>query len=177
MIKDGPLEVTINSIGKEQSENAIVIGVRSQLSSVEFFFDTLMERAFAETLNLRLRLPKLVMGEVYLLPVVEYDDQAMKENRIAWNCENGRKQARVAARIDVGVYRAVHSGDAKEKSLFIFHARIALKSLILLFVRLIARGARIGKTHTQTDTQTDRQKNYCNPRRAYVRTRYVTLRL
>ena len=44
----------------------------------------------------------------------------------------------------------------KEKSLFIFHARIALKSLILLFVRLIARGARIGKTHTQTDTQTDR---------------------
>ena len=46
----------------------------------------------------------------------------------------------------------------KEKSLFIFHARIALKSLILLFVRLIARGARIGKTHThtQTDKQTDR---------------------
>ena len=46
----------------------------------------------------------------------------------------------------------------KEKSLFIFHARIALKSLILLFVRLIARGARIGKTHThrQTDRHTDR---------------------
>ena len=46
----------------------------------------------------------------------------------------------------------------KEKSLFIFHARIALKSLILLFVRLIARGARIGKTHTDrhTDRQTDR---------------------
>ena len=48
----------------------------------------------------------------------------------------------------------------KEKSLFIFHARIALKSLILLFVRLIARGARIGKTHTQTH----RQNEYCNPR-------------
>ena len=47
----------------------------------------------------------------------------------------------------------------KEKSLFIFHARIALKSLILLFVRLIARGARIGKTHTQRQThrQTHRQ--------------------
>ena len=45
----------------------------------------------------------------------------------------------------------------KEKSLFIFHARITLKSLILLFVRLIARGARIGKTHTQTDRQTHRQ--------------------
>ena len=44
----------------------------------------------------------------------------------------------------------------KEKSLFIFHARIALKSLILLFVCLIARGARIGKTHTQTHRHTDR---------------------
>lgn len=33
-----------------------------------------MERAFAETLNLRLR----------LLKIVEYDDQAMKQNRIAW---------------------------------------------------------------------------------------------
>ena len=52
----------------------------------------------------------------------------------------------------------------KEKSLFIFHARIALKSLMLLFVRLIARGARIGKKHTQTDTQTHRQNKYCNPR-------------
>ena len=50
----------------------------------------------------------------------------------------------------------------KEKSLFIFHARIALKSLILLFVRLIARGARIGKTHTHR--QTHRQNKYCNPR-------------
>ena len=48
----------------------------------------------------------------------------------------------------------------KEKSLFIFHARIALKSLILLFVRLIARGARIRKTHTHTH----RQDKYCNPR-------------
>ena len=44
----------------------------------------------------------------------------------------------------------------KEKSLFIFHARIALKSLILLFVHLIARGARIGKTHRQTHRHTDR---------------------
>ena len=66
----------------------------------------------------------------------------------------------------------------KEKSLFIFHARIALKSLILLFVRLIARGARIGKTHThththtQTDRQTDRQDKYCNPRACAPRVNY-----
>ncbi|MCY3736488.1 MAG: hypothetical protein OXG13_08830 [Gemmatimonadaceae bacterium] len=84
VITQGPLAGSINSIGRERSESAIVIGVRSQLSSVGKNFDTLMERAFAETLNLRLRLPRLVMGEVYLLPVVEYDDQAMKANRIAW---------------------------------------------------------------------------------------------
>ena len=58
----------------------------------------------------------------------------------------------------------------KEKSLFIFHARIALKSLILLFVRLIARGARIGKTHTHTD----RQDKYCNPRACAPRVNYGT---
>ena len=61
----------------------------------------------------------------------------------------------------------------KEKSLFIFHARIALKSLILLFVRLIARSARIGKTHTQTDRHTDRQNEYCNPRACAPRVNYT----
>ena len=62
----------------------------------------------------------------------------------------------------------------KEKSLFVFHARIALK---LLFVRLIARGARIGRTHTQTH----RQNKYCNPRVCALRVnnrmdRYIALR-
>ena len=65
----------------------------------------------------------------------------------------------------------------KEKSLFIFHARIALKSLILLFVRLIARGARIGKTHTHTHTHThtDRQDKYCNPRACAPRVNYTCI--
>ena len=92
VIKEGPLSGATNSIGKERSEKSIVIGVRSQLSSVEKNFDTIMERTFAETLNLRLRLPRLVMGEVYLLPVVEYDDQAMKQNRIEW--KNGHTPVR-----------------------------------------------------------------------------------
>ena len=54
------------------------------MSSVSNNFDTLMERAFAETLNLRLRLPGLTMGEVYVLPVVEYDDAPMQNNHLAW---------------------------------------------------------------------------------------------
>ena len=82
LVAGGPLDGTMDPTGKIQSERSIVIGVRSQMSSVNKNFDTLMERAFAETLNLRLRLPRLVMGEVYLLPVYEYDSEAMKINTI-----------------------------------------------------------------------------------------------
>lgn len=83
-IASGPLQGSRDPVGQGVTQTSIVIGVRSQLSSVAKNFDTLMERAFAETLNLRLRIPTLVMGEVYLLPVVEYDDEAMKRNRIGF---------------------------------------------------------------------------------------------
>ena len=69
----------------------------------------------------------------------------------------------------------------KEKSLFIFHARIALKSLILLFVRLIARGARIGKTQTDRDrtsitvTLAHARRGLINPRRACARVTVLVL--
>ena len=56
----------------------------------------------------------------------------------------------------------------KEKSLFIFHARIALKSLILLFVRLIARGARIGKTHTHRQTHKTSTVTLAHARRGLI---------
>ncbi len=81
-ITEGPMNGQIDQLGKEATKNSIVIGVRSQLSSIDKNFDTLMERAFAETMNMRLRHPHLVMGEAYMLAVREYDEQAMKENRI-----------------------------------------------------------------------------------------------
>ena len=84
-IVSGPLEGEEDMVGQTVSERALVVGVRSQMSSVAKNFDTLMERAFAETLNLRLRLPRLVMGEVYLLPVFEYDNEAMESNRVLFN--------------------------------------------------------------------------------------------
>ena len=83
-IQDGPLAGEKDEVGRRQSERSIVIGVRSQMSSVAKNFDTLMERAFAETLNLRLRLPELTMAEVYVLPVAEYDNAAMTNNEVAW---------------------------------------------------------------------------------------------
>lgn len=83
-ISEGPLAGSYDPVGKEKAEKSIVVGVRSQLSSVAKNFDTLMERSFAETLNLRLRLPNLIMGDVYLIPVVEYDDVLMKKNIVGW---------------------------------------------------------------------------------------------
>ena len=83
-IAEGPLLGKFDCLGTAATKSAIVIGVRSQLSSVNKNFDTLMERAFAETMNLRLRHPYLIMGEVYLLAVKDYDEQAMKRNEISW---------------------------------------------------------------------------------------------
>jgi hypothetical protein len=84
LIQNGPLTSESDFVGLRQSERSIVVGVRSQMSSVAKNFDTLMERAFAEALNLRLRMPRLVMGEVYVLPVVEYNDRAMENEEVAW---------------------------------------------------------------------------------------------
>ena len=84
-VADGPLQGIKDPLVIKATNSSIVIGVRSQLSSVGKNFDTLMERAFAETLNLRLRFPNLVMGEVYLLPLFEYKDEAMKRNLVEFN--------------------------------------------------------------------------------------------
>ena len=44
-----------------------------------------MERAFAETLNLRLRSERIVMGEVYVIPINELDDREMTLNRVRFS--------------------------------------------------------------------------------------------
>lgn len=81
----GPLRFEANAIdeyGQSYSEQTLVINVRSQLSSVAKNTDTLFERTFAESVNLHKVYPKMVLGEVYMIPVYEYDDDAMKQNRI-----------------------------------------------------------------------------------------------
>lgn len=60
----------------------IIIGVRSQMSSLDKNFDTLMERTFAEIVNLRMKNMFIVMGEVYLIPAREYSTEAAKEKKI-----------------------------------------------------------------------------------------------
>ncbi len=70
--------------GMEYSTQVLVINVRSQMSSLAKNADTLFERTFAEALNLHIRYPDIVLGEVYLIPVYEYDDTAMSDHKIVF---------------------------------------------------------------------------------------------
>jgi len=74
----------LNKIDKSTPNNKRIlsVNVRSQLSSLKKNIDTLYERTFAEALNLHLSCPKQCLGEVYLIPTHEYDDQAMKKNKV-----------------------------------------------------------------------------------------------
>lgn len=83
-IEEGVLIGEIDYIGKKTMNNSISINVRSQLSSLLKNFDTLIERTFAEPLNLHLRAPKLVMGEVYMVPLVAYDPDKMLNNEVGF---------------------------------------------------------------------------------------------
>jgi len=81
---DGATAGKIDKIGMASSSQAISINVRGQLSSIGKNFDTLYERTFAEALNLHMRIPKLVMGELYYLPLVAYDPDEMLNNNVQW---------------------------------------------------------------------------------------------
>lgn len=70
--------------GQNFSDNMLVINVRSQMSSLAKNSDTLFERTFAEALNLHMQYPNMVLGEVYLIPVYEYDDEAVKRKKVAF---------------------------------------------------------------------------------------------
>ena len=52
------------------------------MSSLAKNTDTLFERTFAEALNLHLRYPDVVLGEVYLIPIHEYDEQSVEQNKV-----------------------------------------------------------------------------------------------
>ena len=75
----------IDQVGKEIAERSLVVGIRSSLSSVSNNFDTHMERLFGEAVNLRQRLPELVMGEVFLIPVYEYLPGPMINNQVEFS--------------------------------------------------------------------------------------------
>lgn len=82
----GPLasEGKIDEYGFAYTINTLVINVRSQMSSLAKNADTLFERTFAEALNLHLRYPDIVLGEVYLIPAYEYDDTLVSRKKVGF---------------------------------------------------------------------------------------------
>lgn len=82
----GPLanENVTDIYGEEYTRNTLIINVRSQMSSIAKNTDTLFERTFAEALNLHMMYRDAVLGEVYLIPVYEYDEATMNQRRITF---------------------------------------------------------------------------------------------
>lgn len=80
VMTEGILREATDYYGKEFTERTISINIRSQMSSLAKNFDTLYERTIAEAQNLHVRCPKMVLGEVYMIPVKEYCSNTMKTN-------------------------------------------------------------------------------------------------
>lgn len=74
----------IDPYGELFSEHILSVNLRSQLSSLAKNRDTMFERTYAEPLNLHRRLPKMVLGEVYLLSARELDSNAVKANKVVY---------------------------------------------------------------------------------------------
>ena len=73
-----------DKFGTALTESVLSVNIRSQLSSVAKNFDTLYERTFAEALNFHLRLPAMVLGEVYMIIAKEYDSDAASNRTVAF---------------------------------------------------------------------------------------------
>ncbi|MCQ2905091.1 Type II restriction enzyme [Helicobacter pylori] len=86
LINWGPLnfENKEDVYGFEFSQKCLVINIRSQMRSIAKNTDTLFERTFAESLNLHMRYPKIVLGEFYLIPVREYSLKCSKRKQIGF---------------------------------------------------------------------------------------------
>ncbi len=54
------------------------------MSSLAKNADTLFERTFAESQNLHIRYPDIVLGEVYLIPLHEYDATLVKNKVVGF---------------------------------------------------------------------------------------------
>lgn len=86
LINWGPLnfENKEDIYGFEFSQNCLVINIRSQMRSIAKNTDTLFERTFAESLNLHMRYPQIVLGEFYLIPIREYSLECSKKKQIGF---------------------------------------------------------------------------------------------
>ena len=81
VLKIGLLNGKEDKFGEEFTKKTLTINVRSQISSIQKNFDTLYERTISEAQNLHERCPEMVLGEVYMIAVPEYDDKAFAKKK------------------------------------------------------------------------------------------------
>lgn len=74
----------MDKYGKDYTEQIIVVGVRSQMSSLMKNKKTMFQNNQAEVLSMHLRCPMMVMGEVFMIPTRPYCSEAMKEREIKY---------------------------------------------------------------------------------------------
>lgn len=87
-LERGLLKGTKDEYGKEFTEKTLTINVRSQISSIQKNFDTLYERTIYEAQNLHERCPDMVLGEVYLLAVPEYESDNFEKKQCVFKDVN-----------------------------------------------------------------------------------------
>lgn len=75
---------TNDQYGELFTEHVLSVNLRSQLSSLGNNIDTMFERTYAEPLNLHRRVPKMVLGEVYLLSVRELDSAQVAQKNFVY---------------------------------------------------------------------------------------------
>ena len=84
VLQVGLLKGTEDLYGENYTKQTLTINVRSQISSIQKNFDTLYERTFSEAQNLHDRCPQMVLGEVYMIAVPEYDDKEFENNKFVF---------------------------------------------------------------------------------------------
>lgn len=112
ILKIGLLKGVKDPYGSNYTEKILSVNVRSQLSSLGNNIDTLYERAYAETMNLHMRCNKMVLGEVYMIPVYEYDKHKAQNHEIGWLT----KQSPVD--IYLKAYQALNGRDNTDKDFY-----------------------------------------------------------
>ncbi len=75
---------TFDLYGELFTEHILSINIRSQLSSLAANIDTMFERTYAEPLNLHRRVPKMVLGEFYLISVRELDKNEIAKKNVVY---------------------------------------------------------------------------------------------
>lgn len=75
----------LDPYGGKFTEKMITINIRSQNSSLNKNFDTMYERTLAEAVNLHMRCPSMVLGDIYCINLTEYDSGSLKNKQIKYN--------------------------------------------------------------------------------------------